>query len=128
MSNEATKIIRHCDKSAAKQENYCLQNLSHDSVWVGEEVIKAAASYLSQAIHVYSEVDITWLLIYQPEGETAETSPSPITLAFYKLGHYMAAVCTQDNQHNLVSVNINNIEHHKPATTRPENLIAPVQQ
>ena len=128
MSNEAASIIGHCDTPAAKQVRHCLQNLSRDGVWAGEEVLTTAASYLCRAIHVYSGVGITWPLVYQPAGVATELSSLPIILAFYEPGHYMAAVSTQDNQRYLMFANnINHIEHHTSAGTDQGNSIAPVQ-
>ena len=49
MSNEAASILGHCDTPTAKQVHHCLQNLSRDGVWAGEEVLRATASYLCRA-------------------------------------------------------------------------------
>ena len=100
MNNEAASIIDHCDTPAAKQVRHCLHNLSRDGVWAGEEVLRAAASYLCRAIHVYLGGEITWPLVYQPVREATVASSLPVILAFYELGHYMAAVRTQENQQN----------------------------
>ena len=85
--------------------HHCLHNLSCDDVWAGEEVLRAAASYLCRAIHVYSGVGITWPLVYQPVGEATVTSSLPVILAFYEPGHFMAAVRTQKNQQNPTFAN-----------------------
>ena len=105
MSNEAASIIGYCDTPAAKQVRHCLQNLSRDGVWASEEVLRAAASYLCCAIHVYSGIGITWPLVYQPVGKATVTSSLPVILAFYEPGYYMAALRTQENQQNPTSAN-----------------------
>ena len=105
MSNETASIIGHCDTPAAKQVCHCVQNFSHEGIWAGEEVLRAAASYLCRAIHVYSDVGITWPLVYQPVGEAIVTSSLQVILAFYEPGHCLAAVRTQENQQNPSSAN-----------------------
>ncbi len=77
-SRPATELRRH------------FESMRRDGVWAGEDVVKAAASCLGRAIHVYTASGNSWPLIYQPEGGAAVASSLPIKLAFYEPGHYRA--------------------------------------
>ena len=102
-----------CNKSTDADKNSIdqkqLQKLTAklltNGEWIGEDVIKAAASYLQRDIKVLISVVESSPLIYTaPSSVGVQT---PVCLAFYEPGHYRAVVenvSTQPlNQHDKAS-------------------------
>ena len=69
-------------------------NMGKDSVWVGENVVKAAAHFLSRTFHVYAAVENSSPLMYEPDSIASRTSQQPLQLAYYEFGHYRAVKCS----------------------------------
>ena len=68
-------------------------NMGKDGVWVGDDVVKAAAHFLGRAIHVYAAVGNLSPLIYEPDSVASCTSQQQLQLAYYEPGHYRAVKC-----------------------------------
>jgi hypothetical protein len=71
-----------------------------DGVWVGENVIKAAAHFLQREIHVFIPSAAISPLSYKPG--TILTTLEVVRLGFYEPGHYRAVVeqhIPNDGQH-----------------------------
>jgi hypothetical protein len=68
-------VLRHADEAAV------------EGVWVGEDVIMAAAKYLRRPIHVFIAVDSCSPLVY---GSPCEPGLQPLLVAFREPGHYNA--------------------------------------
>ena len=78
--------------SSAAADLVCdhLSNMSRNGVWVGEDVICAAATFLDREIRIYTATSKTGSLIYRPNGSTATVSAQPLIVAFYEPGYYKA--------------------------------------
>ncbi len=63
-----------------------MSSISTVGTWVGEDVILAAANYLSRPIYVYTAAESSSPLIYSPSKCLHEF----ISVAFYEPGHYRA--------------------------------------
>ncbi len=63
--------------------------MSRNGVWIGKDIVAAAARYLRRDLYVYSAVGQSSPLIYRPKDDVV-TKEQPLQLAFYEPGYYMA--------------------------------------
>jgi hypothetical protein len=73
-----------------------LNYISRDGKYVGEDVVKAASSFLGRVVHIYTGTGNDWPCTYRPTAHTSSLQAPPVALAFYEPGHYRAALKASD--------------------------------
>jgi hypothetical protein len=82
-------------ESEASLRQY-LNYISRDGKYVGEDVVKAASSFLRRVVYIYTGTGNDWPCAYHPTMRKSLPQASPVALAFYEPGHYRAALKASD--------------------------------